>query len=70
MSSQPDLGAMLSNVFSALVNAFSAVVNVIVENLPTIITVLVAVGVAGLAIHLTRRFGRAFVGWFRGLLPF
>jgi len=41
-----------------------------VENLPTIITVLVAVGVAGLAIHLTRRFGRAFVGWFRGLLPF
>jgi len=70
MSSQPDLGAMLSAVFNALVSAFNAIIGVLVENMPTVVTILLAVGIAGLAFYLVRRFSRAVTGWFRRLIPF
>ncbi|RLF17388.1 MAG: hypothetical protein DRZ82_09840 [Thermoprotei archaeon] len=61
---------MLSGVFTAIVNAFNTIVSVLSENLPTIVTLVVAVGVAGLAFYLVRRFGRSITGWFRRLIPF
>jgi len=70
MSSQVDLGAMLSAVFNALVSAFNAIIGVLVQNMPTIVTILLAIGIAGLAFYLVRRFGRSIVGWFRRILPF
>jgi len=70
MSTPVDLGAMLSNVFNALISAFTTIVNVIAENAGTIVSILVAVGVVGLAFYLVRRFGRSITGWFRRLIPF
>ena len=70
MSSQVDLGAMLSAVFNALVSAFNAIIGVLVQNMPTIVTILLAVGIAGLAFYLVRRFGRSIIGWFRRIIPF
>ena len=61
---------MLSAVFNALVSAFNAIIGVLVQNMPTIVTILLAIGIAGLAFYLVRRFGRSIVGWFRRILPF
>ena len=70
MSTPISIGDILSSVLTAITDALNTVISVITQNMSTFISIGIAVGLAGMAFALVRKFGRSITGWFRGLLRF